>query len=622
MPDDILKALNSEQAKAVKHEDGPLLIFAGAGSGKTRVIVHRVAYLIKRGVSPDKILCLTFTNKAANEMKQRLMTIVGPSSHRIWAGTFHSFGAWLLRREARKIGYTNDFVIYDESDQKALIAQCMKELKLNRENRVESIIAWLISMSKDTLRDIDSFNIKLGINPKPVIRLYEEKKRLSNAFDFGDLLLKPIQILHDHPELRKRYQSMFQHILVDEYQDTNKAQYTMLMGLVGKGKNICVVGDDDQSIYSWRGADVSNILRFKDDFPDARIVTLEKNYRSPKSILDAASKLIANNQFRAPKKLWSDRNEDGAVTITEYEDDEDEAEDIAYSIRKLLDSGVSPSNIAVFYRINALSRVLEEAFVHKDIPYTVYGGTRFYERREIKDVLAYLRLVANPMDESALIRIINRPPRGIGIRTLDALTGLAKSEGMSVMDALQVALEKGLVKGTGARGTRSFLHIMDDLMQCASRMFDISDLIAKTVVVSGLEEALEAEIDGLDRLTNIKELAASAKGQSNLVSFLEEKALITNMDMNRGDNNVSVMTLHMSKGLEFDYVFIMGIEEGLLPHSRSLDTDHALEEERRLLYVGITRARKKAFLSWARLRALYGKERYQVPSGFIQEILS
>lgn len=622
MQDDILHVLNTEQINAVKHEEGPLLIFAGAGSGKTRVIVHRVAYLIRRGVKPDRILCLTFTNKAASEMKQRLMTIVGTSSHRIWAGTFHSFGAWFLRREASKIGYTNDFVIYDESDQKALIAQCMKDLKINRENRAEGIIAWMISMSKDTLRDIDSFDIKLGIDPRPVIQLYEEKKRLSNAFDFGDLLLKPMQILHEHPGLRERYQSMFQHILVDEYQDTNKAQYTLLMGLVGKDKNICVVGDDDQSIYSWRGADVSNILRFKEDFPDARIVTLEQNYRSPQSILDAASKLIANNQFRAPKKLWSDRRENGAIVITEYEDDEAEAEDIAYSIRKLLDSGVDPGNIAVFYRINALSRVIEEAFVQENIPYSVYGGTRFYERREIKDVLAYLRLVANPRDESALTRIINRPSRGIGIKTLDILRGLAKSKGISVIDAMEKALEKGLVKGAGARGIKTFMHIMDDLMQGLSGVEDIADLIARIIKVSGLENALEAEIDGPDRLTNIKELEANARGKVNLVSFLEEKALITSMDMDKGKDSVSVMTLHMSKGLEFDHVFIMGLEDGLLPHSRSMETDHALEEERRLLYVGMTRARKKAYLSWARVRALYGKEIYQLPSGFIHEIVS
>lgn len=614
----ILDGLNPDQKRAVTHVKGPLLVFAGAGSGKTRVIIHRAAYLIHKGVKPYEILCLTFTNKAATEMKQRLQAMAGIRSANVWAGTFHAFGAWFLRREASRIGYPGSFIIYDETDQRSLIRRCIKDLNLNKNRIKDSIIAWLINTKKDTLSN--KIPEHLEIDPMPIINMYEKRKMAYSAFDFGDLLYRPCQILSNHQEVRDKYKSMFRYILVDEYQDTNMAQYKMLMSIIGREKNICVVGDDDQSIYGWRGADVGNILRFKDDFPEAEVVTLEQNYRSTLDILNAASNLISNNRTRAPKRLWSNnKGEEEDLIVNEFADDEDEAGFVAYTIGKLISQDVSPSNIGVFYRINALSRVIEEDLVGEDIPYVVYGGMRFYERREIKDILAYLRLIANPMDEEALTRVINTPPRGIGNKSLDKLHAIAQDKGLSTIEIMNKAIEDNIIKGSAAKGIKSFLTILDTLRSYAP-VVDIGDLISRLVDITGLQDMVASEIDGFDRITNIKELIASARGETDLVSYLEQKALISNIDIPKNADAVSLMTLHMSKGLEFDYVFILGLEEGLLPHVRSFDSGEAIEEERRLLYVGITRAKRKAFLSWARIRGLYGREMFQSPSGFIREI--
>jgi DNA helicase-2/ATP-dependent DNA helicase PcrA len=412
---------------------------------------------------------------------------------------------------------------------------------------------------------------------------------------------------------------MFPYILVDEYQDTNMAQYVMLMGLVSDKRNICVVGDDDQSIYGWRGADVGNILRFKDDFPEAGVITLEKNYRSTEGILNAASSLISYNSRRAPKKLRPVKRDTGGITIREYPDDEAEAAYVSRNVSRLISEGSSPKEIGIFYRINALSRVVEENLVRSGIPYAVFGGMRFYERREIKDVLAYLRLVANPKDDDALARIINTPARGIGLKTFGALQDFAKKQGSGTFEALPAAVEKGAVKGHAAEGVREFLRQMESIRHASASM-DIADTIRFAIDATGLKEEIKAEVDGADRITNLNELIASAYGLKDLQEFLAEKSLITNTDMGGEGEKVSVMTLHMSKGLEFDHVFIMGIEEGILPHSRSLNESSDIEEERRLLYVGITRAKKQACLSWARVRALYGRESFQYPSGFINEI--
>jgi DNA helicase-2/ATP-dependent DNA helicase PcrA len=617
---DILAQLNEQQKQAVCHKEGPLLVFAGAGSGKTRVIIHRVAYLIQQGVKPYEILCLTFTNKAATEMKHRLQTMMGLGSVNIWAGTFHSFGAWFLRREASRIGYPSSFVIYDETDQRSLIRRCIKELNISRAKAKDSTVAWLINLVKDTLNKKLEIPEGLEFDPVPVMNKYEEKKAACGAFDFGDLLFRPCQILAKHKDVREKYQSMFKYILVDEYQDTNMAQYKMLMHLVGKDKNICVVGDDDQSIYGWRGADVANILKFKDDFPNAKVVILEQNYRSTMNILDAASNLIANNRFRAPKRLWSDtkgHRED--LVLNEFYDDTEEANFVAHSVEKLISDGVNPTEIGIFYRINAISRVVEESFARRFIPYAVFGGMRFYERREIKDVLAYLRLIANPKDEEALSRVISTPPRGIGAKNMEKLREIAKEKGLGTMEIMRGAIKDGAIKGTAAKGVEEFINIMDDLKSFAPEV-DIGGLISKLVDITGLKEMIAAEVDGLDRMTNVRELIASARGEEDLIGFLEQKALISSIDMPKNGDAVSVMTLHMSKGLEFDHVFILGLEEGLLPHARSIASGEEIEEERRLLYVGMTRAKKRAYLSWARVRGLYGRGMCQTPSCFIREI--
>lgn len=618
MPARLLDGLNPEQARAVRHEDGPLLIFAGAGSGKTRVIVHRVAHLISQGVDANQILCLTFTNKAAGEMKERLRFLLGKHDIAVWAGTFHAFGAWMLRREAHRIGYPATFVIYDEADQRSLISRCLKELNIERERGWDARIAWLINMSKDTLRRIDEIPFDLHLDPGEVINLYEQKKQASGAFDFADLIFLPGRMLSSMPDLEERYHKRFTHILVDEYQDTNMAQYKLLMHLVGPGRNICVVGDDDQSIYGWRGADVGNILRFKDDFPDTDVVTLEQNYRSTEDILKAASSLIANNRYRAPKTLRSACGPGSDVSIMEYSDDTEEALHTAYNISRLIDQGINPSEIGVFYRVNALSRVLEEAFVRRSIPYAVYGGIRFYERREIKDLLAYLRLIANPADGEAFARIINVPARGMGDKSLESVFGLSRKRGIPAYNALEQAVSGKVLKGSATRGARAFLDMIEDIKSQITDV-DVAELLHRIVEDTGYKEYLSQELDGQDRLMNVRELIASAADSKDLSSYLQEKALMTTMDA-AGGETVSVMTLHMSKGLEFDYVFIVGCEEGLLPHSRSFDTSENIEEERRLLYVGITRARRHVVLSWSRVRALYGRETYQMPSGFLREI--
>ncbi|MEA2101758.1 MAG: UvrD-helicase domain-containing protein [Thermodesulfobacteriota bacterium] len=615
----IFEGLNPEQQKAVRHISGPLLIFAGAGSGKTRVIVHRVAHMISQGVDPSEILCLTFTNKAAAELKNRIEGMLGIAHANVWAGTFHAFGAWFLRKEAKLIDFPRSFVIYGAADQKSLMGKCTKELNIKKERGMDSTLAWIANMSKDTLAPYDELSFDLPFDPEEVLDLYTKRKAQSGVFDFGDLLYYPGLIMADHPDIAEKYHRRFKYILVDEYQDTNPAQYTMLMGLVGPDNNLCVVGDDDQSIYVWRGADIRNILRFKEDFPQAQSIVLEQNYRSTIGILDAASCLISNNTQRAPKRLRSNRKGEKDVIVEEFRDDSDEAAGVAYTIERLISEGVSPSQIGVFYRINALSRQIEETFVYRDIPYQVYGGMRFYERREIRDVLSYLRILYNPRDEEALGRIINIPARGIGIKTLARLQAFARKQGLSTFDALGVAIEKGEIKGRTAAGIQEFIQVMHELKDL-SRVLNVGDLLLETLEKSGLKTVLKTEIDGQDRITNIHELAASARDDNDLGAYLEQKALMNPTDENTGEDTVTVMTLHMSKGLEFEHVFIMGLEEGLLPHSRSLGEDTGIEEERRLLYVGITRAKIRVMLSWAHVRALYGREHYQIPSAFLSEL--
>ncbi|MCK9264453.1 MAG: UvrD-helicase domain-containing protein [Deltaproteobacteria bacterium] len=620
MNDRILGGLNPEQERAVRHVNGPILIFAGAGSGKTRVIVHRVAYLISQGISPREILCLTFTNKAAGEMKERLKAIMGRADILPWAGTFHAFGAWLLRQEAHRIGLPSSFVIYDEADQRSLMGKCRRELNINSERGTDASLAWLANYTRDTMKDLTEVAGNYPFNPQPVLELYEKRKRENKAVDFADLLYVPCVLFSDYDDLKQKYRSRFRYILVDEYQDTNTAQYVFLMNLAGDEANICVVGDDDQSIYGWRGANVDNILKFRDDFPNAEVVVLEQNYRSTEEILGAASALIANNQCRAPKRLKSVQGRGKDITVCEHMDDEKEAGHTAIAIENLIRSGVSPRKIGVFYRVNALSRVLEEAFVRRRIPYAVYGGMRFYERREVKDLLAYLRILVNPADTEALDRIINVPSRGVGEKTLAALKAFARKKGIPAVNAIEDAVAGKIVRGAGLRGIESFGRVYRELARRVG-MGDVALLLSQIIETTGFGTALKAEVDGEDRLNNVRELIASAQDWWDIGRYLEEKALMSAVDMDAGES-VSVMTLHMSKGLEFDHVFILGLEEGLLPHARSMDTSREIEEERRLLYVGITRARREVTLSWSRQRTIYGREVFQVPSGFLSELVS
>ena len=619
MKDKILGGLNPEQERAVRHTEGPLLIFAGAGSGKTRVIVHRVAHLVRSGVDPRGILCLTFTNKAAGEMKDRLRAILGEDDIPVWAGTFHAFGAWFLRHEANRAGYPSSFVIYDEADQRSLMGKCVRELGIQADRGMDGKLSWLANFARDTMKDLSELAGDFSYDPQPILALYEKRKKENRAFDFADLLYVPGMLLNADEDLREKYRRRFRHIMVDEYQDTNTAQYVLLMNLVGDDANLCVVGDDDQSIYGWRGANVGNILRFRDDFPTAAVVTLEQNYRSTEGILKAASTLIANNTYRAAKELRAVRQGGGRdIAVEEFPDDEREASHTAHVIGRLVEGGVSPADIGVFYRVNSLSRVVEEAFVRRRIPYAVYGGMRFYERREIKDLLAYLRLLANPHDEEAFQRIVNVPPRGVGEKSFAALRAYARSRGLPTVHALAGAVRDRAVKGAGLKGLAKFGEIYEEISARAG-LGDVSSLLRDIFEVSGMEGALKLEVDGGDRLDNVRELIASARGQRSIQAYLEEKALMSAVDEEAGER-VSVMTLHMSKGLEFEYVFILGLEEGLLPHSRSMDTNLEMEEERRLLYVGITRAKKEVRLSWSRQRTIYGREVWQIPSGFLSEL--
>jgi len=615
----ILDGLNPQQKRAVKHTKGPLLVFAGAGSGKTRVIVHRVANLIIRGVSPKEILCLTFTNKAAGEMKDRLRAILGEEAP-VWAGTFHAFGAWFLRQEASRIGYPSSFAIYDEADQRSLISKCLKELDIKPGRGMSGALAWLANFARDTMQDLNEIACGLPFDPYPVLALYEKRKRESHAFDFADLIFAPLTMLSSDEDLRDAYRSQFPYLLVDEDQDTNPAQYLLLMSLAGDGGNLCVVGDDDQAIYGWRGADVGNILKFRDDFPRAQVVVLEQNYRSTGAILEAASSLICHNRHRVPKDLKSVRGRGKEVAVREFTDDAMEAAGIAQAIEKLIASGASPDSIGVLYRVNSLSRVIEEAFAQWRIPYTVYRGTRFYENREIKDLLAYLRILVNPRDEEALARVINVPHRGVGEKTIDILRQYARDRRIPIAYAVGEAVIDRVVSGAQLKGLEEFHRIYAEIV-CRAGMNDIASILGGILEVTGYEEALKTEPDGEDRVNNIRELIASTVDVRDIGRYLEEKSLMSRLDKDAGEERVSIMTLHMSKGLEFNYVFIPGLEEGILPHSRSMDTDRGIEEERRLLYVGITRAKKEVSLSWSKYRTIYGREEFQTPSTFLPEIL-
>jgi DNA helicase-2/ATP-dependent DNA helicase PcrA len=630
----LLAGLNDPQREAVTYGEGPLLILAGAGSGKTRVLTHRIAYLSATGAAKaNEILAITFTNKAAGEMRERAELLVGARVRAMWVMTFHAACARMLRAHADRLGYTRQFTIYDSADSRRLVKRCMDELGVDPKRYTPAGIQSQISDAKNKLRDAEGYGRMVGSyfeqTVADVYRLYERELHRMNAMDFDDLLVRSVNLLEMFPEIRDRYANGFRYVLVDEYQDTNHAQYRWLQVLAEEHRNLMVVGDDAQSIYGFRGADIRNILDFEDAFPDAHVVRLEQNYRSTQTILDAANAVIRNNRGQKSKVLWSDLGRGDPIKIRELEDEHAEARMVTGEIQQLVDEGASRSEIAVFYRTNAQSRVLEDTLVRAEIPYQVIGGTKFYERAEIKDAIAYLTTLINPQDVGAFTRIVNAPRRGIGATSMARVLAFANSVGIPIWDA---ASEPEQVPGLGAaaiRALRRFMGTMNVLRERAQSDAPIAKLLSETLRETGYLEALEAErtIEAQGRIENLEELvnvaaeydAADADTHS-LGEFLQQIALIADADERTDDEGlITLMTLHNAKGLEYPIVFMIGCEEGVFPHSRALD-EGGLEEERRLCYVGITRAERDLYMTFARSRTVFGARSYGLASRFIGEI--
>src|SRR5215212_3205714 len=625
---ELLAGLNPEQADAVTHGDGPLLVVAGAGSGKTRVLTHRIAHLISdRGISPFEILAITFTNKAADEMKARVAALVGPVAARMWVSTFHSACVRILRREAKAIGYPSSFTIYDEADALRLTSYVLRDANVDPKRFPPRGVHAAISAAKNELLLAGEYSDRARSpyerRVAAVYREYQARLKAAGAMDFDDLLTEAVRLFEEHPDVRQRYATRFKHVLVDEYQDTNRAQNALVVALARDHRNICVVGDSDQSIYSFRSADIRNILEFETAFPDATVVVLEQNYRSTQTILDAANAVISNNVGRSPKALWT--SADGGEQVVRYaaEDEHDEASHISSAIARLHDrEGHRWGDMAVFYRTNAQSRVVEEQFVRVGIPYKVVGGTRFYDRREVKDALAYLRATVNPLDEVSLKRVLNVPKRGVGDTTIGKLDAWARGHGLPFSTALERAEEAG-ASGKALRGIRSFLDLVEALKE---RVADGPAAVLEAAVAgSGYLSELEAEhsIEAQGRIENLAELVGVAKEIDDVATFLESVSLVADTDQLPGeedDSSVLLMTLHSAKGLEFPVVFILGMEDGVFPHLRSLGEPDQMEEERRLAYVGITRARERLHLSSAWSRTIFGSTQYNPPSRFLDEI--
>ncbi|MDD3839372.1 MAG: DNA helicase PcrA [Clostridia bacterium] len=632
---DLNKILNDQQAKAVRKTEGPLLILAGAGSGKTRVLTYRIAYLIgEHGVNPSNIAAITFTNKAADEMKERVANIVGELGYFVTISTFHSFCVRILRRNADKIGYNNNFVIYDAKDQLTLVKECIKELDISEKYYAPKSVKNNISNIKDTLINYQEFaqQSKGDFRKEKlaeIYRLYQQKLQRNNAFDFDDLIMKTVELFETDPDVLKYYQNKFRYLMVDEYQDTNTAQYKLVKFLSEKHRNICVVGDDDQSIYGWRGADVRNILDFEKDFPESETIKLEQNYRSTQTILDAANNLIKNNYSRKKKRLWTSNGRGQQIVLYEAVDEKDEAEYVCQSIKEKLDKqSLKYSDFAVLYRINAQSRVMEDALMKYKMPYRMVGGLRFYDRKEIKDLIAYLRVIVNPLDNVSFLRIINVPKRGIGAKTISRIQEYAASSDGSLFSAI---LDCEKIDGLTKRAISSIEQFKDIIIELMAikETGTISELIEYIIEKTGYKEQLMAEKteEAEVRLENIKEFISAAKEyeqgeeQGNIQDFLENIALVSDIDtVDAGGDGVLLMTMHSAKGLEFPVVFIIGMEEGIFPHVRSLFEEDELEEERRLCYVGITRAQQELFMTCARQRTIFGKTNYNTLSRFINEI--
>ena len=631
---DCTYGLNPQQAEAVINTEGPMLIMAGAGSGKTKVLTCRVANLLQKGVRPYRILAITFTNKAATEMRERVNNMSGPAAKDVWLFTFHAFCARFLRMEIDKLpGYGGNFAIYDTADSQNLIKQILKEMNLDDKRFQPSGILSRISNAKNALQDAAAFARQAGDfyeqKVADIYSRYEQKLQLNNALDFDDLLMLSIKLLQENKEVREKYQDRFDYLLVDEYQDTNHAQYLLTKFLAAKHRNICVVGDADQSIYGWRGADIQNILDFEKDYPDAKVIKLEQNYRSTQIILDAANAVIENNTGRKPKKLWTENKSGADIIYFQAVDERDEARFVIEQLQNLQRTeNKKLGDMAILYRTNTQSRIFEEMLIKSGISYNMVGGLKFYERKEIKDIIAYLRVIFNPADSLSLLRIINVPKRGIGDASLAKIQAYAAANNVSLFEAVSNA---AAIDGLSSR----FVSKLDDLAGIIFELMNLAneapveDLIDRVLRDTGYLEELENErtpqaqsrIDNLHELISVAQEFAASEEENNLENFLAHVALVSDIDDTElGEDAITLMTLHSSKGLEFPVVFLVGMEEGLFPHARTLMDETEIEEERRLCYVGITRAKEKLFLSSTKMRTIYGNTVTYPPSRFLQEI--
>ena len=630
-PEQYLAELNPAQRDAVLTTEGPVLVVAGAGSGKTRVLTYRIVHLLKTaGAKPNEILAITFTNKAAGEMKRRLEGMVGGVARTMWVMTFHAACGRILRREAPRLGYKSNFTIYDQADQIRVVKQCLEELDRDPKRFVPRGIHAQISNAKNTLVDAEEYRARVASfydqTVADVYDLYQRRLFASNALDFDDMVMLTVQVLERFPEARARWQKAFRYVLVDEYQDTNHAQYRLLQLLAGEHRNVCAVGDPDQSIYAFRGADIRNILEFEKDFGEVKVIPLEQNYRSTNSILEAANAVISHNRERKPKNLWSELGEGEPVRVLEVEDEHAEARFLASEITSLVDQGYASSEIAIFYRTNAQSRVIEESLGTTRIPYQVIGGPRFYERAEIKDAVAYLQVIDNPADAVSLSRIANRPRRGIGDTTIARLATFADAQNIPLWEVLGRADEAGV--GTAPQKAVAKLRLLLESLTSSSQELTVPELVEAVYDRSGYVESLEAErtVESQGRLENLMELVGVAReyqqaaDDPTLSEFLQQISLYSDQDdLEEEGGKVTLMTLHNAKGLEFRAVFLVGMEEGVFPHARSLE-EQGLEEERRLCYVGLTRAQERLVLLHASARSLWGSRNYNLPSRFLDEL--
>ena len=631
----LVKHMNTEQSEAVRTTEGPLLIMAGAGSGKTRVLTHRIAYLLdEKGVSPYNILAITFTNKAAKEMKERVQKLVGEEAEVIWMSTFHSMCVRILRRDADRIGIERNFTIIDPTDQKSVIKDVLKRENIDPKRYEPRMFISAISNLKNELKTPqDALESANDFYTQMVAKVYEgyQKQLIRNqALDFDDLIMTTIKLFERVPDVLDYYQNKFQYIHVDEYQDTNKAQYTLVNLMAQKFKNLCVVGDSDQSIYGWRGADIQNILSFEEDYPNARTIFLEQNYRSTKTILNAANEVIRNNTERKPKGLWTANANGEKIKYYEAFSERDESEYVVREIFKQQKKGRKLKDIAVLYRTNAQSRVLEETFLKSNVPYVMVGGQKFYDRKEIKDVLSYLRLIANSADDISLRRVINIPKRGIGPSSVDKIAAYATSNNISMFEALAEVDFIGLSKKV-TQAASEFYQLINHLMQ-EQEFLEISEIVEEVLIKSGYRDMLEREqtLEARSRLENIDEFMSVPKDyekntpleEQSLINFLTDLSLVADVDEANLEDGVTLMTMHSAKGLEYPVVFIIGMEESIFPHLRAIksDDDHEMEEERRISYVAITRAEEELYLTHASSRTLFGRSQSNPRSRFLNEI--